>query len=96
MPVWHEKPQKTLHDALGQVWEDLNEATADNPKFDEVAGLSSDQLTRHAMEAVTAFIKNTEPAELSSPVTMVQVYSLGFVVGMKYGEGRQQRAPDPD
>ena len=93
MPVWSKPPEEQLHDALREVWAGLDSETAENPSFDTVVGLQSEQLTKHAIQAVAAYLAQTELKELQ-PDSLIHVYTLGFVVGMKYGEGRAALAAD--
>jgi hypothetical protein len=86
MPNWSTKPTAgALNDAIGQALQDLD--LADNPAFDEVIGMSFDEITKHAMQALTVLITAND-LDPDDPSTLVQIYVLGFVVGTKYGERR--------
>ena len=82
MPEWTEAPEVVLHDALAVVLTELNEQIQDGPSFEEVAGVPLGQLTKHAATAVGAFM---QMHDTSNPDSWVQIYTLGFLVGSKYG-----------
>ena len=85
MPNWEATPKDDLTDAISVALKDLN--LTDDPSFDEVLGMSFDQVTKHAMEAIAVLIKSND-LNLEDPTTLIQIYVLGFVVGTKYGENR--------
>jgi hypothetical protein len=87
MPVWHDPPEEELHGALQSVWEELNKEVNTAPPFESVTGIPMDQLTEHAMKAITAFLSSDE-VDPQNPITWVRLYCMAFVVGMKYGESR--------
>jgi hypothetical protein len=85
MPNWEATPKDDLTDAISVALKDLN--LTNDPSFDEVLGMSFDQVTKHAMEAIAVLIKSND-LNLEDPTTLIQIYVLGFVVGTKYGENR--------
>lgn len=87
MPVWHERADTMLKGVLREVWEDLDHQIQDDPPFSEVTGLTADQMVSHATEAVGALLKTTA-ASPADPQTMIQLYCMAFVIGVKYGERR--------
>jgi hypothetical protein len=85
MPTWHAPPSNDLTAAIGEALKNLN--LDGDPSFDSVLGMSFDEVTKHAMEAVSVLIQANE-LKLEDPTTLIQIYVLGFVVGTKYGESR--------
>jgi hypothetical protein len=92
MPTWSKPPEEQLHDALQKVWNALDIEVATDPSFDAVVGLQPQQLTAHAVQAVAAYVSSSHTTELS-PAALIHVYTLGFVVGSKFGEERARRMP---
>lgn len=83
MPQWKQPSISRNNSALSEVWLDLEREIQNMPPLEEVTGLSADELAAHAAEAVALFRRSTA----SSPSkALMQLYCLGFVVGMKYGE----------
>lgn len=87
-PTWEKAPQKNLSDALSKAWEQLADEISDNPPVEDVVGVSSEALAQHAIEAIDMLVKMDE-ANPMDPNFWVRLYSLGFVVGCKYGEAKQ-------
>ena len=94
MPQWSDPPDKALKDALHGVMQDLEDQVSDNPAFEEVVGLPMEKLVEHGVHAVTAFIARDQDA-FQNPEAWIQIYCLGFVVGMKYGEQRKKSHSPP-
>jgi hypothetical protein len=90
MPEWSPPPAETLKDALGETISALEHQVGSNPPMQEVVGISVESLMAHAAEAVATFIEksSTKPADLDS---LYQMYTLGFVVGVKFGEHRTMK-----
>jgi hypothetical protein len=89
MPVWHDKPEDTLHDVLMTVYQDLNTEVLTQPSFEAITGMSIDRLTNHAAAAIKAYLESNDQADPTNPLTWIQVYCMAFVVGMRYGEARR-------
>jgi len=90
MPQWNDPPPKLLESALQDTWVGLAEEVESNPSVDEVIGLPSEELSKHAVEAI-AMITKGEHMEVKDPTILVQIYCMGFVIGTKYGEKRHRR-----
>jgi hypothetical protein len=86
MPNWQATPSTDLlHTAIHEALAGLD--LSDDPSFDEVIGMSFDDITQHALQALTVLLSSNE-LDPNDPSTLVQIYVLGFVVGTKYGESR--------
>jgi hypothetical protein len=92
MPTWNPPPSVAVSDAMGEAWQQLNGQIENAASLEEVVGMSQDELSSHAVEAVAAYV--TQHEEGPGPLAMIHVYCLGFVVGSKYGEQRAKRSPD--
>lgn len=90
MPQWNDPPQKLLEGALKKTWEDLADEVESNPPVEDVVGLPTEELTKHAVEAI-AMITAGEQMEVKNPAILVQIYCMGFVIGTKYGESKQKK-----
>lgn len=88
MPTWHAPPKGDLSDVLSMISGELSAEVAMDPTFEKVTGISTEAMSEHAIEAVTAFF-SAKDRDLGNPTVWAQVYVLGFVVGMKYGESKQ-------
>jgi hypothetical protein len=88
MPTWHAPSEEMLNDALSEAV--LAIQVDDNPPFQEVTGLEPGAFVKHAVEGVACMLANSGQQPFD-PEALIQLYSLGFVVGMKYGEKRAQR-----
>lgn len=87
MPKWSAPPQERLQDTLGEVIMALEREVGSNPSFLEVVGVSNESLMNHAANAVAEFVRQ-DPTRLNEIDGLYQLYTLGFVVGLKYGEHR--------
>lgn len=85
MPIWHDPPVVVLNDALAAAVDSIK--VDDDPPFEEITGLPADALVKHATEGI-AVLLSTNGLSPADPNSLVQLYCLGFVVGMKYGENR--------
>jgi hypothetical protein len=92
MPEWHSKTTD-LQSTLASVIADLEDQVSDNPSFAEVAGLEMSEMVTHAAEAVAGYRQAIGEVNMSDPVTAMQLYSMGFVIGTKYGESRSNASP---
>ena len=90
MPQWNDPPAQSLENALGEAWASVTNEISDNPPFEDVAGVSLEDLTKHAAQAVASLA--TDPGLMRGDVeALVQLYCMGFVVGSKYGEQRAEK-----
>jgi hypothetical protein len=87
MPTWRPAPQPVLDEVLNRVWSDIDMSQTLDASFEEVTGMSIDQLSEHAAKMVAMLVKDFG-ADLGQPTTLLQIYCLGFVVGTKNGEYR--------
>lgn len=85
MPNWDVAPKNDLTAAISEALKDLN--LDNDPSVEDVLGLSTEEVTKHAMEAIYVLVQSNK-LDLSDPTTLIQIYVLGFVVGTKYGEKR--------
>lgn len=85
MPKWNRAPEATLDGVIDQALKDLNLDT-DNPSMEEMIGLSMDQLSNHSARVLLAYQQSG--ADLADPMSLIQIYALGFTIGTKYGERR--------
>ena len=92
MPEWRSKPMD-LKSTLSSVIADLEDQVTDNPSFAEVAGLEMSEMVTHAAEAVAGYRQAVGEVSMSDPITAMQIYSMGFVIGTKYGESRANASP---
>jgi hypothetical protein len=88
MPTWSQPPKNVLQTALSSVCESLENEIAEDPSFEEITGLPVSALAENAVDAVSAFITRDETPGPLDPNAWIQIYALGFIVGMRYGETR--------
>lgn len=88
MPRWHAPPDEGLRHTIEEALTDLD--LEHDPSMEEVVGMSMEEITQHAMQALTVLI-GANDLKLDDPSTLVQIYILGFVIGSKYGEKRAQQ-----
>jgi hypothetical protein len=60
---------------------------SDDPSFEEVLGMSMEDITKHAMEAISFLLRENQ-LNLQDPASMIQIYVLAFVVGSRHGARR--------
>lgn len=89
MPHWNDPPTQTLGNAIAEAQQRVSDQIADDPPFEEVTGLPIQDLTNHATEAIMTMVKNSGIPDDINVDKLVQLYCMGFVIGMKYGEQRQ-------
>ena len=89
MPVWHDPPEVALKTAIDSAWRAVADEIEDDPPFEEVTGIPIEDLTKHATETVAGLMKSKNFQH--EPAAYVQLYCMGFVVGMKYGEQKEQK-----
>lgn len=89
MATWH-SPQETgiTNSQLDKIWRELSVDLADHPSFSEIVGIEPSEVAQHAMFAVTHFIK-LRGEDPTNPTSLIQLYTLGFVVGTRYGMTRK-------
>jgi hypothetical protein len=85
MPDWNDPPDQQIKDALRQVLDDLGDQIDGNPSLWSVSGLEPEILQNHAAHAVATVLGRKSKDALADPNTWVQIYAMGFVVGLKYG-----------
>lgn len=85
MPRWHAPEGQSLDEAVDEVLATLD--LADDPTTEEVIGMTSPELVAHAVRAI-AVLANAGQLNMHDPNMITQLYCLGFVVGMKYGQSR--------
>jgi hypothetical protein len=89
MPRWHNPPSHDLKNTLHEFVNQLDEEVASDPTFEEMVGIKPDELTAHAMEAITVFLAQGQvSAKGQDPGVLLEIYTLGFVIGVKFGEKR--------
>lgn len=95
MPNWHSNDEN-LKNHLNSVWGELDLEISANPSFEEVVGISVEEMSEHAAAAVRSFMERTPKPSPAEPASLIQVYLLGFIVGMKYGMERASGTPSRD
>ena len=92
MPVWGDKPEAALDDALSKVLLDLEDEVADNPTFAAVTGVPLEKMIAHSTDAISTIFKNKyQKMDLED---LIQCYAMGFVVGLKYSKYQQEAASE--
>jgi hypothetical protein len=86
MPNWDVAPKVT---GLDEILLRLEQQIDSNPSVEEVVGLTDEQLRRHALEAIRT-IASAEDFNPLNPDILARIYCLGFVVGMKFGEAKNE------
>ena len=86
MVTWVNSSMETTNE-LDQIWEQLNREVADNPSFEEVAGIKDVALADHTKRVVASYMAGKlqeNPASLLDPDQWLFVYAMGFIVGTRY------------
>lgn len=91
MPEWGERPDLALDDSLHRVLDGLEDEIADNPTFQSVTGIPVDKMIKHATEAIT-IVFDKKMAGSMTIEDLVQCYSMGFVIGMRFASYQKEHA----
>jgi hypothetical protein len=95
MPKWSPSQNQELKSSLNEVLRDLGTELEGLPDFEKVAGVSMLEMTKHAASACGMYAE-THDLKLASSQMMdlCQVYTLGFVVGSRFGARRERESHD--
>jgi len=87
MAVWHEPNQIEVRNELDRICAELNENVADDPDFSEVVGIDMATMLAHAGNVMSSYLESekVDPITLLDPGHWIRLYTMGFVVGTKYG-----------
>jgi hypothetical protein len=89
MVTWRDPVQMDEENELNQLWVDLERDVRDDPSFEEIVGIDDATMMAHAVEVVKQhFARLSEEGNLLamiSPESQAQLYTMGFVVGARFG-----------
>lgn len=89
MPVWRSPAELQEDNELNLIWVELERDVRDDPSFKEIVGIDDATMLAHATDVVKQhFSRLTEDngaIGLLSPDSWIQLYTMGFVVGARFG-----------
>lgn len=89
MSEWKTQIQTAEDNELNQIWAEIELSIRSNPSFMELIGITDEEMFGHAMEAVKQHILIYQDQEIKhsliSPESWIQLYIMGFIVGITYG-----------
>jgi len=86
VPTWH-APEQSGDPNLDRLINELTQEIASGPSFEAVTGIDSGEMAETAFNAIAAFFKSHD-VDPGDPQSWAQVFILGFILGLKYGEQR--------
>ena len=91
MPHWNQPSRTLLRSSLNTVIEGLEAEVSDDPSFEQVTGITMEEMVQNAAEAIAAFVKTHEHEQVTGPDALMKCYIMGFIVGTKF---QAQRSPN--
>jgi len=82
-------PDQEHADTLSEVLSEVNAEIASKPSFEQVTGITKEAFTKHATTVAAGYL-DRPTTDITDPSTWLRVYTLGFVIGTKYGARREE------